>query len=233
VSSTYDPEVDGDVDIAPVAALLGDPARAAIVGALHEGRSLPAGELARRAGVSASTASEHLAKLVGGGLLVSESSGRHRYFRLAGPGVAHAFEALSALAPRKPVHSLRGARIGDALAEARTCYDHLAGRLGVAIADSLLSHGAVVERDGCFELGPAVDQVLATLGLSVAALPGRRPAVLRCLDWSERRPHLAGALGTAICAKAFEAEWIERLPGSRAVRVTTAGKQVFAARLNL
>ena len=221
--------MDGDVDIAPVAALLGDPARAAIVGALHEGRALPAGELARRAGVSPSTASEHLTKLVNGGLLLSESIGRHRYFRLAGPEVAHLFEALSVLAPRKAVHSLRGRNIGDALVGARTCYDHLAGRLGVAIADALLDRRAVVERDGSYELGARADRVLAELGLSVAELPPRRPSVLPCLDWSERRPHLAGALGAAICIRSLEAGWIERLPGSRAVRLTKAGSRTFAS----
>jgi DNA-binding transcriptional ArsR family regulator len=221
----------GDADIASVAALLGDPARAAIVGALQEGRALPAGELARRAGVSASTASEHLAKLVAGNLLLCESSGRHRYFRLGGVEVARAVEALAAIAPRRPVRSLRGATIASALVEARTCYDHLAGKLGVAIADSLLGRDAVVECDGRFELGPQADDVLATLGLSVEALPARRPPVLRCLDWSERRPHLAGALGAALCATAFDAGWIERLPGSRAVRLTADGQKVFAARL--
>jgi DNA-binding transcriptional ArsR family regulator len=224
--------MQADVDIAPIAALLGDTARAAIVGALQDGRALPAGELARRAGVSASTASEHLAKLVAGNLLLSEKSGRHRYFRLAGPEVARVVEALSAIAPRKPVRSLRDATIGSALVEARTCYDHLAGKLGVGISDALLRRGAVVERDGVFELGPGLDGVLATLGLSIEELPSRRPPVLRCLDWSERRPHLAGALGAAICTKAFDAGWIERLPGSRAVQLTADGRKSLAGTLN-
>ena len=217
-----------DVDIAPIAALLGDATRAAIVSALHDGRALPAGELARRAGVTASTASAHLARLVDGGLLALERTGRHRYFRLASPEVAHAFEALAAIAPRVPVRSLRQATIGEALAEARTCYDHLAGRLGVALTAALVRERALVEHDGAFVLGRRVAPVLARIGLELDGLPPRRPAVRRCLDWSERRPHVAGSLGAAICTRALERGWVTRLPGSRAVRLTPAGRRAFA-----
>src|SRR5579884_1623526 len=129
-----------DVDVSPVAALLGDPARARIAQALHDGRALPASDLARRAGVAASTAIER--------------SGRHRYFRLASGEVAHAIEALAAVAPPIRPRSLRQASVGEALAAARTCYDHLAGALGVALADGLLARGAIEERDGDFALGP-------------------------------------------------------------------------------
>jgi len=216
-----------DADVAPVAALLGDPARARMVQALHDGRALPAGELARRAHVAASTASEHLARLVDGGLLAVERTGRHRYFRLANAEVAHAVEALATIAPRMRPHTLREATAGDALAEARTCYDHLAGRLGVALAEALLAQGAVVDRGDTFALGPNAGAVLELLG--VEALPRRRPAVLRCLDWSERRPHVAGGLGGAVCAHALAAGWIERLPTSRAVRLTPAGRKGFAS----
>jgi len=216
-----------DVDVSPVAALLGDPARARMAQALHDGRALPAGELARRAGVSASTASQHLARLVDGGLLAVERTGRHRYFRLANVEVAHAIEALAAIAPPAPVRSLRDAAIGDALAEARTCYDHLAGKLGVQVADALLDHGALVALADGFGPGEKIETALATLG--IRSLPERRPFALRCIDWSERRPHVAGALGAAICSRAFEAGWIERLPASRAVRVTAAGQLAFAS----
>lgn len=229
MSTSYDDGVDADVDIAPIAALLGDPTRAAIVGALHDGRALPAGELARHARVSASTASEHLARLVAGGLLSVEQSGRHRYFRLAGDEVAHAFEALAALAPRAPVRSLRDATVGAALSEARTCYDHLAGRLGVTLTAALVRERALADRDGVFVLGVRAETVLARIGLDPGELPHRRPAVLRCLDWSERRPHLAGGLGAAICARALAEAWVERLPGSRAVRLTPAGRDAFAS----
>lgn len=216
----------GDVDVAPVAGLLGDPARARMVQALHDGRALPAGELARRARIAASTASEHLARLVDGGLLAVERTGRHRYFRIASPEVAHAVEALAAIAPPARPRSLREATVGDALAEARTCYDHLAGRLGVALADALVTRGAVVDRGDAYALGPGAGDVLELLGVD---LPKRRPPVLRCLDWSERRPHVAGALGAAICAHALAAGWVERLPTSRAVRVTAAGRKGFAS----
>lgn len=216
-----------DVDVSPVAALLGDPARARIAQALHDGRALPAGELARRAGISPSTASEHLSRLVEGGLLAVERTGRHRYFRLANAEVAHAIESLAAIAPPAPVRSLREASIGDALAEARTCYDHLAGKLGVQLTDALLQRGALIAAAGGFEAGPHLDASLAALG--VRSLPTRRPFALRCIDWSERRPHVAGALGAAICTRALEARWVERLPTSRAVRVTSAGHRAFAS----
>lgn len=216
-----------DIDISPVAALLGDPARARIVQALHDGRALPAGELARRAGVTPSTASEHLGKLVEGKLLAVERTGRHRYFRLAGAEVAHAVEALAAVAPPSTARSLRQATVGETLAAARTCYDHLAGRLGVALADALLEHEAVVSVADGFELGPRLPEVLQLLG--VDALPRRRQPAVRCLDWSERRPHVGGALGAAICTRALEQRWVERLPGSRAVRLTRAGGEAFAS----
>ncbi len=220
-----------DVDIAPVAALLGDPTRAAIVSALHDGRALPAGELARRARISASTASAHLARLVDGGLLALERSGRHRYFRLANDDVAHAIESLAAISPRKPARSLRDATIGEALSEGRTCYDHLAGRLRVALTAGLLRECALTERDGSFMLGPRAATVLGRIGVDVQGLPPHRPAVLRCLDWSVRRPHLSGALGAAVCARALERRWIERLPTSRAVRLTPAGRTALASLL--
>jgi len=216
-----------DVDISPVAALLGDPARARIVQALHDGRALPAGELARRAGVTASTASEHLGKLVEGQLLAVERTGRHRYFRLANAEVARAVEALAAVAPPTVARSLRQATVGEALAAARTCYDHLAGRLGVALADALLEREAIVAVPDGFALGPCLDEVLHAFGVDV--LPQRRQPAVRCLDWSERRPHVGGALGAAICSRALEQRWVERLPGSRAVRLTPAGGEAFAS----
>jgi|SRR5690349_5633586 len=227
MSGRYARGVLTDADIAPVAALLGDPARARIVQALHDGRALPAGELARRAQVAASTASEHLARLVDGKLVAVERSGRHRYFRLASADVAHAVEALAVLSPERAPRSLREAAIGDALAEARTCYDHLAGKLGVAVAETLLERDAVVEAEGGFAIGRALDATLRDWG--VAPLPPRRRPVLRCIDWSERRPHVAGALGAALCTRALEAGWVERLPTSRAVRLTPSGRRALAA----
>lgn len=216
-----------DADIAAVAALLADPTRAGFLVALSDGRALPAGELARRGRVAPSTATAHLAKLAGHGLLAVEVQGRHRYYRLANPALVRALEALAVVAPTAPVRSLRAAEEATALRAARTCYDHLAGALGVALADGLLARGAIEERDGDFALGPAAAETLAVLG--IPSLPARRPAVRRCLDWSERRPHVAGAFGAALCTRALEACWVERLPGSRAVRLTEAGRKAFAS----
>jgi len=216
----------GDVDLSPVATLLGDPTRARILQALQDGRALPAGELARRAGITPSTASAHLARLSDGGLIAVERGGRHRYYRLAGPDVARVLEALAAIAPTKPPRSLREATIGDALAAARTCYDHLAGRLGVELTHALIEQNALEDTGESFQLGVRANIVLANLGIE--ALPPRRPHALRCIDWSERHPHVAGGIGAAICTRAFAAGWIERLPTSRAVRLTPAGQRAFA-----
>jgi DNA-binding transcriptional ArsR family regulator len=214
-----------DADIAAVAALLGDRARAEMMLALTEVDALPATDLARRAHISPQTASAHLAKLVDAALLEVERHGRHRYFRLADPAVAGALEALAVIAPERPVRSLRDATIGEALRAGRTCYDHLAGQLGVAVTDALrlrLDEGAFVvtreTRRGLDGLGIALDELD----------PGRRALARPCLDWSERRYHVAGALGAAVATSLFERRWLERVPGSRAVRVTAAGARGLA-----
>ena len=212
-----------DADISSPAALIGDPTRATFLMALSDGRILPASELAQRAGVSASTASVQLAKLVEGGLLEAERNGRHRYYRLADPSIATAIESLAVIAPRRPASSLRQARAGSELQAARTCYDHLAGALGVALFEALrrqrlLTTGLEVTRRGAKRFGD--------LGIDVDELAGRRrPLTRRCLDWTERRHHLAGSLGAALAARCFELGWIERLPSSRALRVTEKGRR--------
>jgi DNA-binding transcriptional ArsR family regulator len=222
------------VDIAPVAAILGDPARAAIVGALHDGRASTAGELARRAAIAPSTASEHLRRLVEGGLLTVERSGRQRHFRLASPEVAHAVEALAAIAPRRPVRSLRAANTASGLETARTCYDHLAGRLGVAVTESLVRLEALNAANGGFAPGPRAAEVLSGLGVDLREVSSsRRPFALGCLDWSERRPHVAGALGAALASRSLEAGWVERLERSRALRVTDEGRTALRERLGI
>ncbi len=211
-----------DVDISEPAFLIGDPTRASFLMALSEEQSLPAGELARRAGVTASTASIQLAKLVEGGLLTFERSGRHRYYSLADPAIAAAIESLTVISPRRPASSLKQARIGSDLQAARTCYDHLAGALGVALFDSLLRKGVLTRDLLTTKRG---SKRLVELGVDVGgAAAGRRAFARRCLDWSERRDHLAGALGAAIATRFFELGWIERTPSSRAVRVTEAGR---------
>ena len=216
--------MDGDADLAAVGSLLAEPARVRMLAALGDGRALPASALAAEAGVAPSTASGHLARLVEGGLLTAESRGRRRYFRLHGPEVAEALEALARVAPREPVSSLRQATRIDALRAARTCYDHLAGRLGTALMDALLERGVVAD-EHVTEQG--VD-VLASLGVDLDSIPGRRPLFRSCLDWSERRPHAAGKLGAALTARCFELGWVERLDATRAVRVTPAGDVGFA-----
>jgi DNA-binding transcriptional ArsR family regulator len=220
--------------LAGFAALLADPTRAGFCLALLDGRAWTAGELARAAGVAASTASDHLTRLVAGGLLVEERQGRHRYVRLAGPGVAQLVEDLAARAPAPatPPRTLRAASAGVALAYARTCYDHLAGRLGVLVYDALLDRG-VLDRSGGLALTGNGVTWLAGLGVPVEPLRAtRRPLVRDCLDWTERRPHLAGALGAALCGRFLDLGWTVRGAG-RAVRLTPSGRDALADALAL
>jgi DNA-binding transcriptional ArsR family regulator len=223
--------VHGDTDIATVAALIGDPARARVLRVLGDGRALPATVLAAEAGVAASTASEHLARLVEGGLLLVEARGRHRFYRLAGPRVGAALEALALIAPAEPVRSLRTGTRAAALRYARSCYDHLAGRMGVALMQALLRAGALIGAEGGYELTGQGRELLAGLGVRLPA--GRRPPVRHCVDWSEQRPHLAGALGAAVLARLLELGWVERAPRGRALVVTERGSRELAERLGV
>ena len=217
--------MQGDADIAAAAALLAEPARAALMTAVIADGALPATELAARARIAPSTASEHLARLVDGGFLASEKRGRHRYYRLADPAVAAAIEALAFIAPQPPVRSLREATRSEHLRAARTCYDHLAGRVGVALARSLERDGTLLRRNGGYELGPKSGGRLEELGVDVSALERlRRPVVRGCLDWSERELHVAGALGAALAERFFELGWIKRRDGNRSVEVTAQGR---------
>lgn len=220
--------------LARLAALLADDTRATICLALLDGRAWTAGELARLAGVVPSTASDHLTRLVRGGLLAEERQGRHRYVRLAGPAVAQLVEDLAGHAPGRPepAGSLRAARAGAALAYARTCYDHLAGRLGVLLRDRLLARGLLDDAGG-LALTPAGLGWLDGLGVPLDPLrSARRPLVRDCLDWTERRPHLAGALGAALCGRFLDAGWLVR-GGDRSLRLTPAGGPALAAAFGL
>lgn len=221
--------------VAAVAELIGEPARAAMLIALAHGRALPAGELARAAGVSAQSASGHLAKLVVGGLLAVWNEGRHRYYKLASPEVGHALEALGAIATHPRVPGAGRPPETKALHHARLCYDHLAGRVGVELAGAFERSGVIRaggERD--YELGPEGERGFAALGLDIATLRRtRRSFARRCLDWTERRPHLAGALGAALCARMFELEWLARLPKTRALRITHRGARELANRFGI
>lgn len=226
------PHGPGDAQIAPTAALLADPARAAMLWALSDGRALPAGELARIARVGAPAASAHLAKLTAGGLLEAERHGRHRYYRLANPAVVTALEALAAVAPPAPAASPREAYVASGVRFARTCYDHLAGVLGVRITEALVAQGALALDGRAYAVTDEGVARFAGLDVDVAGVAEaarwtRRPLTRACLDWSERRYHLAGALGAALVERLLGAGWVERTPASRALRVTNAGRRAL------
>lgn len=235
----------GDADIASVAALLADPARCKVLLALDDGRALPASVLATEAGIARSTASGHLTKLTDAGLLTVRTHGRHRYYRLAGPEVAALLEQLGRLAPAQPVRSLREGTRAARLRSARTCYDHLAGRLGVAVMGSLLDRDVLAGGDGCYrpdrdhhdalsqpghdihyELSPPGRAVLDDIGIEIPT--GSRTLVGYCVDWTEQRHHLSGALGRAVLDRFVSAAWIKRATTGRAVLVTDRGQAALA-----
>jgi DNA-binding transcriptional ArsR family regulator len=221
-----------DPDIASAAALIGEPSRAAILSALADGRALPAGELARAAGISPQTASTHLDRLFKAHLLGVEVQGRHHYYRLRDARVAAALESLALIA--RPARTLTEARSEAmrALRFARTCYGHLAGALGVAITESLCGHGFLTAEDAAYAVTPSGASWFRDHGIAVESLT-RRPFAKPCLDWSERRHHLAGALGVALTTRALELAWIVKVRESRALRVTDRGRQVFCSELGI
>ncbi|NYH55342.1 DNA-binding transcriptional ArsR family regulator [Nocardiopsis arvandica] len=225
---------DGD-RLAALAALLADPTRAQMCLALLDGRAWTAGELARHTGVGASTASDHLSRLVGGGLLAQERQGRHRYVRLADTKAAHLVETLAAQAGPAPAgerpRSLRTTSADRALARARTCYDHLAGRLGCAVTEAM-THRGLLRQDTGFAL---TDAGLAWFAEQRIPLPrtGRRPLVRACLDFTERRPHLAGAAGAALCRHALERKWCVPAGTGRALKVTDHGEHLWREALGI
>jgi DNA-binding transcriptional ArsR family regulator len=218
-----------DESIAPVAALLADPTRMTILWALSDGRASPAGDLARQARVSPSTASEHLARLLDGGLVAVERHGRHRYYRIGGPEVVAALEAIGALARPAPATDYRQVAAAKAVRHARSCYDHLAGALGVEVTRALVAKGALVLEDERYDVPPGwVGFFVDELGVDVAgARAGRRQFARACLDWTERDFHIAGALGAELLRRFLTLGWLERTPGSRALRVTALGRREF------
>ncbi|MGW0466159.1 ArsR/SmtB family transcription factor [Streptomyces sp. NPDC003027] len=221
-------------DLAALAALFADETRAAFLLALLDGRAWTAGELARHARVAPSTASEHLGKLVSGGVLAEERQGRHRYVRLADPGVAHLVEDLAARAVpavHEPPHTLRAASAGRAMARGRTCYDHLAGRLGIAITEAMTVRG-LLRQDTGFALTDRGVDWFAELGIPLEA-KGRRPVARGCLDLTERKPHLAGMAGAALCRHALESRWCVRIGSERAVKVTPEGEDALHRTLGI
>lgn len=225
----------GDVEVAGVARLIGEPARAAMLDALLTGKALAAGELARVAGVTAATASEHLSRMKAAGLVATVATGRHRYYRLASPEVAHALEALALLAPSRPVTSLRQSRRNEALLTARTCYDHLAGRVGVGIYRSLLASEALTPTAAGLDLTDLGRDRLGELGIDVEGARARRRVFARsCLDFTERQEHLAGSLGAAVCSRLLDLDWLRRRdPGHRGLRVTDLGRRELAVHFDV
>jgi DNA-binding transcriptional ArsR family regulator len=220
-------------DIAMVAALVGDPARANMLTALMTGRALTASELAHQAGITPQTASSHLAKLEAGGMIEPEKQGRHRYYRLTDPDVAGVLEGLAGLAARAGHMRVRTGPKDPELRRARICYDHLAGDLGVQMLDSMKKQRLIRQSKQTIELTAEGERFLAkTLQISAEALAHpRRPVCKACLDWSERRHHLAGTLGAAMMARFSELKWAARdeTPGSRVVNFTRNGEKRFAA----
>jgi DNA-binding transcriptional ArsR family regulator len=218
-------------NIARIAGLVGDPARAEILTALMTGQALTATELVGVAGLTKQTVSGHLAKLVDAQLLAVEHQGRHRYFRLADPDVAHLLESLMGIAFRSGAVRVRSSPREPALRKARVCYDHLAGDLGVAAMDSLVERRMLRVADGRPELTRRGREFCAELGIALEPLSRqKRPLCRTCLDWSVRRPHLAGALGAAILARCFELGWARRAAGSRVVQFSPAGERAFRER---
>jgi len=213
--------VIGDADLASVGALLAEPARAKVLLALGDGRELAASVLAAEAGVAASTASHHLARLVDAGLVTVETRGRYRYFSLAGPQVGELIEAVARVAPAQEVRSLRQGTRAHGVRYARSCYDHLAGRLGVAVADVLC--------DASFAITPEGAVRLASIGIDTSPGDTARP----CRDWTEQRDHIAGPLGQALLNRLLELGWLTRDSRTRAVRVTGTGAAAFPSDLGV
>ncbi|MER9307184.1 winged helix-turn-helix domain-containing protein [Mesorhizobium sp. M0496] len=213
-------------DIARIASLVGDPARANMLNALMGGTALTASELALEAGVSLPTASSHLGKLMEGGLLTVASQGRHRYYGLAGPQVAGMIEAITGVAEAVGPKRVRPGPRDGAMRVARVCYDHLAGEQAVAMLDRLVAKKILLRDDKEIRLGPAAASHFAAIGIDVYTKP-RRPVCRACLDWSVRRSHLAGTLGAAILDKILSEKWARREKDSRAVIFSPPGKQAF------
>jgi DNA-binding transcriptional ArsR family regulator len=222
------------VELAAVGAALGDPTRTAIIIILLDGRARTAGELAGVAGVTPQTASSHIAKLVDAGLLIVTKQGRHRYHNLARPEAVGAIEGLTNLAAGLRRYPRRPGPRDRALREGRTCYDHFAGRLGVAIADAFVGRKGIIDNGKEFVVTTAGERDFARLGVDVPCLKlERRPLCRRCIDWSERRPHIAGLVGAQLTANAIAGGWVQRIEGSRAVRLTNRGRKVFVDALDL
>jgi DNA-binding transcriptional ArsR family regulator len=213
--------------MAEIAALVGDPARANILSALMGGRALTAMELSGAAGVSPQTTSGHLGKLAGANLIAGVKQGRHRYFRIATPQVAEMLEAIMAVVAAAPPRYRPPSKADDAMRAARTCYDHVAGLLGVRLADRLAERELIILGAEAGEVTSSGAEFLSELGVDLSAARTRRRLFCRpCVDWTERRPHIGGAVGAALASRLFELKWIERVHNSsRVLTITSAGRR--------
>lgn len=212
-------------DIALIGALIGDPARANMLTALMSGKALTASELAEEAGVTLQTASSHLKKLEDAALLAQRKQGRHRYFTLADDDVGGLIESLMGIAARRGLLRTRTGPRDTAMRKARICYDHLAGELGVALYNGLIASGHLAETEDAVRLTPAGAAMISDFGIELATLENtRRPVCKACLDWSERRSHLAGGLGHALLERFYALGWASRDEGSRVIRFTPQGE---------
>ncbi len=215
--------------ISTLAALIGDPGRANMLTSLMGGQALTASELAKVAGITAATASGHLGQLLDGGLLAVEKQGRHRYYQLSGADVAAAIEALMDLAQDPRQHRIRTGPKDIAMRKARVCYDHLAGERGVELFTRLTTRKLIALQDEAIGMTAQGERKFKAFGIDVDALKtARRPICRTCLDWSERRSHLAGSLGAALLHRFFALHWIRRVDGTRAVRFSPPGEAAFA-----
>jgi len=217
-------------NISALAALIGDPARANMLTSLMGGQALTATELAQAAGITAATGSGHLSQLLAGGLLAVEKQGRHRYYRLSGADVAIAIEALMDFAQQHPgQHRARPGPKDSEMRKARVRYDHLAGERGVELFTRLATRKMIELQDDAIGMTAHGERDFNAFGIDVDALKtAKRPVCRTCLDWSERRSHLAGSLGAALLCRFFDLHWVRRLEGTRVVRFTPSGEAAFA-----
>jgi DNA-binding transcriptional ArsR family regulator len=214
-----------NIDMAIVGALIGDPARANILAALMDGRALTATELAYIAGVAPQTASGHLAKLTDANLIALTKQGRYRYYRLASALVGRMLEGIMAVAAvQAPPRRRTVSHVDEQMRNSRTCYDHITGRLGVALADALVERGHIVLAEDGGEITQRGADFLSSFGIELARRKKSHRAFCRpCLDWSERRPHIAGIVGATLCRRCLELDWIERCQDTRALAITVTG----------
>jgi len=223
-----------DVELASAARLIGDRSLATMLTALMDGRALTAGELASSAGIGAPAASAHLSKMLDGGLVSLAAQGRHRYYRIASPDVAQALEALAVVSEAQPVRTLRTSAAARALRPARLCYDHIAGSLGVRIHDHLTGAGAIAIGPDGMALSTLGTQWFERAGVDVDAPRTRRPLIRPCLDWTERRSHLAGLLPARLATSFLDQGWVRRrAPGERGLTITAAGSAALADLLDV